>query len=220
MTISGPCLCLVTDRNRCGDRSIEDVVEQAVSGGVDIVQLREKDLPAADLYRLAKRLRDITSGRALLVVNDRVDIAIACGADGVQIGETGLPTRVVRSLLPNGMLIGRSVHSLDGALKAQAVGADYLVLGTIFQTATHPGEYTAGVELVEDVCSKATVPVLAIGGVAPSNVGLVFDAGAAGAAVIAAITMHDNPTEATREMKSEMASAWSRRSTERIGKPL
>ena len=220
MTIPIPSLCLVTDRNRCGGRCIEEVVGDAISGGVDMVQLREKDLPAADLYHLAMRLRDISQGRALLIVNDRVDVAIACNADGVQIGESGLPTDAVRSLVGKDVLIGRSVHSLERALKAQESGADFLVLGTIFPTGSHPGEETAGISLVSDVCSKVTLPVLAIGGITPSNIVQVVEAGACGASVITAITLHESPTEAAHELKSEMASAWRRRSTERIGRPL
>ena len=106
-----PIVMLVTDRTACGDRRLEEIVEAAVEGGVNIVQLREKDLPASELYGLALRLRQIVGTQALLLVNDRVDVALAAGAHGVQLGGNALPTDVARALAPD-LLIGRSVHDV------------------------------------------------------------------------------------------------------------
>ena len=138
-------LCLVTDRRRCGGRALEAVVEAAVDGGVDIVQLREKDMAAGPLLDLALRLRRITALRARLFVNDRVDVALAAGADGVQLGEDGIPVETARSLAGDGLLIGRSVHSVESALDASRAGADVVVFGTVFATASHPHVRPGGV---------------------------------------------------------------------------
>ena len=159
MLFATPALCLVTDRLRCNGRRIEDVVDAAVEGGVGLVQLREKDLPAADLYELALSLRAITKGRARLFINDRVDVALAAEADGVQLGENALPVDAARRIVGDRLLLGRSVHSVAGAIDAEEKGADLLTLGTIFATASHPGAYTGGIALVEEVAAAVSLPV-------------------------------------------------------------
>jgi len=112
-----PIVMLVTDRHACNDRRLEDVVEAAVEGGVNVVQLREKDLPARELYELALWLRQIVGTQALLLVNDRIDVALASGAHGAELGGTGLPTEIARKPAPD-LLIGRSVHGVANAAEA------------------------------------------------------------------------------------------------------
>ena len=206
-----PTLCLVTDRLRCNGRRIEDVVDAAVDGGVGLVQLREKDLPAAELYALALRLRDVVGRRALLFVNDRVDIALAANADGVQLGENALPLEAARQIVGdrvrNSLLLGRSVHSVAGALKAEAQGADLLVLGTIFPTASHPGAVAGGSRIVREVGSAVSVPFLGIGGINATNAGEVIAQGAVGAAVITAITTAEDPAAASADLLATMQAA-------------
>lgn len=193
-----PSLCLVTDRLRCNGRSIECVVDAAIDGGVNIVQLREKDLPAAELYSLTLRVKDIVGERALLFVNDRMDVAMAAGVDGVQLGENALPVKAARRIAGENLLLGRSVHSVSGAMEAESQGADILTLGTIFPTASHPGVRTGGAELVREVASAVSTPFLGIGGIDASNAGQVIKEGAAGVAVISAIsTAQDSALAAT-----------------------
>ena len=203
-----PCLSLVTDRTVTGGRDLEEVVEAAVAGGVDLVQLREKELPARDVYDMAKRLRAITRGKALLFVNDRVDIALAAECDGVQLGETAMPTAAARAVCGARLLIGRSVHSLEWAKRAEVDGADLLVLGTIFSTGSHPGAATGGVELVEVVAEEASVPILAIGGIDLDNVASVIRAGASGVALISAISGSLDPESAANSLKNLMLESW------------
>ena len=206
-----PTLCLVTDRLRCNGRRIEDVVDAAVDGGVGLVQLREKDLPAAELYALALRLKDVVGNRALLFVNDRVDIALAANAVGVQLGENALPLQAARQIagdrVRNSLLLGRSVHSVAGALKAEAQGADLLVLGTIFPTASHPGASTGGSRIVREVASAVSLPFLGIGGIDATNAGEVIAQGAVGAAVITAITTAEDPAAASADLLATMQAA-------------
>ncbi len=207
MQLSYPILCLVTDRLRCNGRPLEDVVDAAVEGGVGMVQLREKDLPASGLYSLALNVRDVINGRASLFVNDRVDLALAVKADGVQLGENALPIEAARQVSGRNLLLARSVHSVAGALDAEAKGADLLTLGTIFPTASHPGAYTGGLALISEVAAAVSVPFLGIGGIDASNAGQVIAASASGAAVITAITTAEDPSASAAALLESMRTA-------------
>ena len=206
-----PTLCLVTDRRQTGDRPLEEVVSRALDGGVNVVQLREKDLPAGALLKAALALRRITAGRALLFVNDRVDVALACGADGVQLGEEALPVAAARKAGP-GLLVSRSIHDAEGARRAQHDGADMIVAGTIYPSASHPGARAAGIELLERLRESASVPYIAIGGVTADNAAAAIAAGASGVAVIGAIARSDDPERAARRLSRAIAEA-ARRTT-------
>lgn len=203
-----PTLCLVTDRQYARGRPLADLVSQAVQGGVNVVQLREKDLHAGELLALAKAIRHVTrESNALFLVNDRVDVALAAEADGVQLGEEALPVEAARRIAGQRLLIGRSVHSVGGAREAEAQAADFLVVGTIFPTGSKPGVRPAGLKLLEQVAQAVTIPFLAIGGVNTGNVAQVMAQGAAGIAVISAILGSRDPNKATRELKEAMAAA-------------
>ena len=204
-----PCLCLVTDRGRTESRDVLCAVSDAVDGGVGMVQLREKDYASGKLLSLARDLRSVTKGKALLIVNDRADIAMLSGADGVQLGETSLDVESTRTLVGSDMLIGRSVHSVEGAVEAESSGADFLVLGTVFETSTHPGAQIGGLELVRNVVKSVELPVIGIGGISEWNVDGVIEAGAAGAAVITAISMAPDPKGASCRLSAAMRQAHS-----------
>jgi thiamine-phosphate pyrophosphorylase len=206
-----PTLCLITDRQRCGETPLEDVVEQAIKGGVNLIQLREKELPTGELLALAMRLREVTRGHALLVINDRLDVAMAAGADGVHLPENGLPVAIARWLLGQHTLIGRSVHSEEAAVEAEQAGADYVQLGTIYATESKPDAKPAGPGLVRKVSRAVTIPVLAVGGVRPDNAAEVIEAGASGASVISAIQGADDPQAAARQLVEAMREAWKKR---------
>ena len=205
--VSLPCLCLVTDRKLCDDDSLVERVAAAVAGGVDMVQLREKELPVGELMELALRLRPITQDEALLVINDRLDVALAAGADGLHLPQDSLSVGHARRVAPH-ILVGKSVHDLGSAELAAGEGASYLVLGTIFPTFSKPGAATGGLPRVSQVASKLNCPVLAIGGVDSSNVPSVMGAGAGGIAVVSAILGAPDPEEAARELKGAMIAAW------------
>ncbi len=201
-----PCLMLVTDRRLCPD--LLRAVAQAVAGGVNLVQLREKDLPAGELLALAQALRRATAGRALLLVNDRADVALAAGADGVHLPEGGLPVAAARSLLGPSRLVGRSAHSAEAAARAEAEGADYLVVGPVYPTRSHPGAMPAGPALMARVREAVRLPVLAIGGITPETVAEVLAAGASGVAVISAILGSEDPEAAARALRRALDAAW------------
>ena len=202
-----PCLCLVTDR-RVGDaQTLVARVAEAVQGGVDLVQLREKDLHGAQLLELAKQLREAIGGRALLLVNERVDVAAALPADGVQLGEDAIPVPAARRILGPDMVIGRSVHSVAGANQAASEGADFLVAGTMFASRSHPGEEPAGPALISNMAGECSLPIIGIGGITPFNSGEVMAAGAVGVAVITGILADPNPGEAAKRLKEAMIEA-------------
>ena len=202
-----PCLCLVTDRQVGDADTLPERVAAAVAGGVDLVQLREKDLPGGELLQLAAALEERIGGRAWLMVNERVDVAAALPAAGVQLGEAALPVAVARRLLGTDALIGRSVHSLEGARQAVAAGADFLVAGTMYASSSHPGEKPAGPELIRQIAAVADIPVVGIGGITADNVGAIMQAGAAGAAVITDILAAHDPEQAADQLKAAMRAA-------------
>ena len=160
------------------------------------------------MFALAKNIREITKGRALFFVNDRLDVALAVGADGLQLPESGLPVEAVRRVAGDRLLIGRSVHDVEGAVAAEAKGADLLIVGSVFSTASHPGHVPEGIELLHKLSEHVGVPYLGIGGVTAENVGAVMDAGASGAAVITAITESDDPRLAAHDLAGEISRTW------------
>lgn len=163
------------------------------------MQLRDKDLSGSALFRLAQRLRVATSrAGALLIVNERIDVALAVGADGVHLGGGALPVDVARTLLPAGALIGQSVHGVD---EAAASDADFVFFGPVYDTpAKRAFGAPQGVGRLREAVDAARVPVIAIGGVDADGVAEVRDAGAAGVAVIRAILGASDPADATRAL--------------------
>ena len=201
-----PCLCVVTDRSLFkGDTDrLARCVTDAVAGGANMVQVRERGMDEQALVDLAVDLRRITRGSALLVVNGNPEVAAACDADGVQLPETGVAVDVARSIVGDDKLIGRSVHSVAVAVDAEGEGADFLVAGTIYASRSHAGVEPAGTSLLSSIAWQVSVPLLAIGGVGPGNIGRVIDAGAQGAAVISAVLEADDPGEVCRDMIERM----------------
>ena len=201
-----PALCLVTDRRVCPPDELPGRVSAAIAGGVDVVQLRDKEEPGGALLELATALREVTCGSAILLVNERADVAAACGADGVQLGEAAMPTGAVRAILSEESIIGRSVHSVEGA--SLALDADFLLVGTMFATRSHPGEEPSGPGLLERIrAAGVRTPLLAIGGITADNVAQVMRAGADGAAVITAVLASSDPEREASRIKSAMQEA-------------
>ncbi len=202
-----PIVALVTDRNLAGGPdALVDAVARAVDNGVNLVQMREKDLPDAVQLELAQRLREVTNGKALLFINDSVSIAEASGADGVQLSENSRSITSARARAARPLLIGRSVHGVDAAREAAAQGANLLVVGTVYDSPTHPGQPPAGVGLI-GWCAQPGVPVLGIGGITAQNAGAVMQAGASGVAVISAILGAPNPAGAATQLAAAISDA-------------
>jgi thiamine-phosphate pyrophosphorylase len=205
-----PCLCLVADCSVVSVDEIPDRVRSAVDGGVSMVQLRAKEMPGGLMLSLAREMEDVIGGRAALLINERVDVAAVAPAGGVQLGEAALSASSARQLLPAGSLVGRSVHSVEGAVQATSDGADFLVVGTMFATRSHPGEEPAGPGLLRQVAGRCDLPLIGIGGITPENVDSVIEAGASGVAVIRSILAADDPGHAAAEMLSVLEASWQR----------
>ena len=196
---------LVTQESLSAGRSTREVVEAAIAGGVDVVQLREKDRSARERYHLGRKLRTLTREAGVtFVVNDRVAIAQAVDADGVHLGDEDLPVSVAREILGADAVVGRAVSFVEDAVAAERAGADYLGVGAVYSTGSKDDidddEYAIGPERVADIAAAVDIPVVGIGGVDADNAGPVVEAGADGVAVITAITRADDPEAATREL--------------------
>lgn len=180
---------IVTNRTQTGNRHLVSLLQEAAAGGIDAIILREKDMNPGDLYKLACRIKDIcTATDTALFINTSIEVALACDADGVHLGHGSLPLDAARRLLP-GKKVGVSIHSLEEALEAQNKGADYLLAGHVFPTASKPDRPERGTGFINQVSSHTSVPVIAIGGINHSNAGSVIRAGADGIAVMS-LAMH------------------------------
>jgi thiamine-phosphate pyrophosphorylase len=189
-------LYLVTDRQQTADRSLLDVVRAALEGGVRAVQLREKDLEGRALYQLAAQLRELTARyQARLLINDRLDVALAVEADGVHLGQTSFPVAVARQLLGPDKLIGVSTHNPEEI--AAAAEADFLVFGPVYATPSKAkyGEPQGLIRLRQAV-AQSPIPLLAIGGITVERAAAVLSAGAHGIAVISALSAAPDPARA------------------------
>jgi thiamine-phosphate diphosphorylase len=199
LTLQFPLLCLITASER---PDLHEAVEQALAAGVSMLQLRGPQLTAARLYELAQTLGPLCRQRgAAFLVNDRLDVGLACGADGFQLGRHSLPLRAARTLVGANALLGASVHTLIEAQAAIANGADFLIAGTIFPSSSHPGTAGSGPGLISTIKQALpTCPVLAIGGITSANAAEVMAAGADGIAVISAIFGATNISQAVQNL--------------------
>ena len=202
-------LTLVTDRSQTRGRDLTAVVADCLAAGLPAVQVREKDLGAADLAALCRPLRELTRDHgARLVVNDRVDVALAVGADGVQRTHASLPVDDIRRVVGGRLTIGASVHSLDDAIDAERRGADWIVFGPLYDTPSkRRWGAPQGLERLAEVTRAVRIPVVAIGGITPERVRAVRAAGAAGVAAIAAILDTPSPGEATKRLLEALAAS-------------
>jgi len=197
--VKDPRLYVILDRAAARGRDLLTILDATLAGGCRLVQLREKEWPSGRLLPMAERLRDrCRAAGATFIVNDRLDLALALGADGVHLGQDDLPPAAARPLLRPGMILGLSTHSLEQARAAQAAGADYVAVGSMFPTGTKPDFQLVGPELIGKLRGEISVPLIGIGGITHDNVAQVIRAGADGVAVISAVCGAPNPEAATR----------------------
>ena len=206
-------LYVVTDEKIGRGRSHAELARQAVAGGADAVQLRDKNLSGRDLFAAALAIREITSDAgALFIVNDRLDVALAAGADGVHLGAGDLPIGRARRIAPPGFIIGASVGSTATAARAAAEGADCVALSPTFATNSKddagPGH---GLAMLAAVRAAVPLPLVAIGGITVANIADVIAVGADGVAVISAVVGKDDVTAAARDLRARIAAAKAKR---------
>ena len=198
-----PRLYLVLDRTATGGRALDDVLRAALQGGAEMVQLREKTWPSGTVLPVAQRLLSLCRAAGVpFIINDRVDLAVAVDADGVHLGQDDLPPAAARAMLRPGKILGVSTHSEAQATAAQAAGADYVAVGSMFPTVSKPEFQLVGPALARKVRPLVRVPLIGIGGITPDNVGEVIAAGCDGVAVISAVCAAPDPAAAAARFVS------------------
>ncbi|MCL9813958.1 thiamine phosphate synthase [Natranaeroarchaeum aerophilus] len=206
---------LVTQEDLSAGRTTTEIVDAAIAGGIDIVQVREKHRSAADQLAITRELREPTADAGVaLVVNDRVDVAVAAEADGVHLGDDDLPVAPARDQLGEDAIIGRSVSTVAAAATAEENGADYLGVGAVYATSSKDvdaDEQAIGLDTLTEIAEAVDIPIVGIGGVTPGRAADVVEAGADGVAVISAITAADDPEDATRALAEAVRSGKRRR---------
>lgn len=197
-------LYLVTDRQLAFNRPLIEVVEQAVKGGVTMVQLREKNCSSKEFYEEAKKLKKLlTPYNIPLIINDRLDIALAVDAEGLHIGQQDLPYPIARKLLGKNKIIGLSVENRQDLEASNQWDVDYIGLSPVFNTSTKKDTAKAlGLDGVKELTSLTTHPSVGIGGINPSNASDIIRAGADGIAVVSAIMSHPNPLQAAKNLRT------------------
>lgn len=203
-------LCVITDELVGRGRSHLRIAEEAIRGGADVIQLRDKTASGHRLYEVALTLRKLTrDAKVPLIVNDRLDVAMAVDADGVHVGQQDLPASAARRILGSGKILGVSAETAEEALLAEKDGADYLGVGPIFEARGTKVDAGAplGLELIERIRRHTRLPIVAIGGINAENARQVREAGADAAAVISAIVAEDDIVQATRRLKLALGAA-------------
>lgn len=193
-------LYLVTDKSDDVEKFL-NTIEEAIKGGTTVVQIREKTAETLDFYNLALKVKDITTKYNVpLIINDRVDVALAIDADGVHVGQSDMPCDVTRRLIGEDKILGVSAATIDEAQKAQKDGADYIGTGAVFPTQTKDDAPKITKDNLKEIVESIDIPVVAIGGISLENAHELKDTGIAGLSVVSAIMSSDNPKKSSEEL--------------------
>lgn len=196
-------LYVCTDRDIMTTDTLEEAVELAIKGGATIIQLREKDCTSREFYELALSIKDITDAYEVpLIINDRLDIALAVHADGVHLGQSDIPVQLARNVMGPNCIVGATANTLEKAKEAWQSGADYLGVGDVFGSATKNDTKPVELKELKKICDTVKIPVVAIGGISKKNIHLLKDTGVAGVAVISAVLGQTDITAAAEELIS------------------
>ena len=194
-------LYLVTEESVPLD-TLLDTIQKAVAGGVDVVQLREKNSDGKIFYEKALAVKQLLHNTGVpLIINDRVDVALAIGADGVHLGQSDLPLPAVKKIIPETMIVGISAATLEEALEAEKNGADYIGVGALFSTSSKQDAKVLPEGMFDRICQQVSIPVIAIGGLTAERLQSLSNSSISGAAVVSAIMKAVNPEQAARELK-------------------
>ena len=198
-------LYLVTNRDKLTDEEFFQTVEQSLKGGVSLVQLREKTAPAREVIQIAKKLKKLChSYNVPLLVDDRVDIALAADLDGVHLGNDDMDVADARKILGDEKIIGSTAKNLEWAISEEKKGADYLGVGAIFETKTHVKTKRTSVETLKEINDNITIPTVAIGGLNYENIDILKNSGASGVSVVRAIMDSKNPYEDSKKLNEKI----------------
>ncbi|MPQ31020.1 thiamine phosphate synthase [Clostridium estertheticum] len=198
-------LYLLTDREMLVDTDIYTAVEESIKGGATLVQLREKDISTLEFYNIASRIKKVTDKYNVpLIINDRIDIALAIDAAGVHLGQSDMPASIARSIIGNNKIIGISTSTVEEAREAEKEGADYVGVGAMFPTTTKEDASAVSVHCLKEIKDNISIPVVAIGGITHKNVDLLKRANIDGVAVISDILAKKCIKEATEKIVAAM----------------
>jgi thiamine-phosphate pyrophosphorylase len=193
-------LYLVTDKSDDVEKFLK-TIEEAINGGVTVVQIREKTADTLDFYNLALKVKEITSRYNVpLIINDRVDVALAIDADGIHVGQSDMPCDVTRKLVGPDKIVGVSAATIEEAKKAEKDGADYIGTGAVFPTQTKDDAPKVTKKELKDIVDSINIPVVAIGGITLDNAHELLDTGIAGLSVVSAIMSSDNPKKSSKKL--------------------
>lgn len=193
---------LVTDRRNKTDEEFLNIIEEAIKGGTTVVQLREKTASTKEFYDLALRVKEITSRYGVpLLINDRIDIALAVDSEGVHIGQDDMPADIAREIIGEDKILGVSASTVEEAKKAEKDSADYIGSGAVFPTATKDDADSVSKEELKEIVDSIDIPVVAIGGIVVENASTLKDSGIAGFSVVSAIMSAEDPKEASKKLK-------------------
>lgn len=193
-------LYLVTDNSDDVEKFL-NTIEEAIKGGTTVVQIREKTAATLDFYNLALKVKEITTKYNVpLIINDRVDVALAVDADGVHVGQSDMPCDITRKIIGEDKILGVSAATVDEAKKAQADGADYIGSGAVFPTQTKDDADKVTKQELKEIVKSVDIPVVAIGGISLENAHELNDTGIAGLSVVSAIMSSDNPKKSSEEL--------------------
>lgn len=199
----GMTLYAVTDRSWLGERTLAQVVEEVLKGGATFLQLREKELDQATILAEAREIQAIAARYHVpFVINDSVDIALACDADGVHVGQTDLMGRDVRALIGPDKILGITANTVELAVAAEQAGADYIGAGAVFGTTTKQNAKNLSLDTLKAICQAVSIPVVAIGGINADNLPNLTGTGAAGAAVVSALFAQKDPEAAAQNLRT------------------
>lgn len=194
-------LYLVTDKRNKTDDEFLKIIEEAIKGGTTVVQIREKEGETLDFYNLALKVKEITSKYNVpLIVNDRIDVALAIKSEGVHIGQTDMPADVARSLIGDEMILGVSASTVKEARKAEKNGADYIGTGAVFPTATKDDAPSITKDDLKEVTGSINIPTVAIGGITLENASELAGTGISGISVVSAIMNSEDPKTASENL--------------------
>jgi thiamine-phosphate pyrophosphorylase len=198
-------LYVILDKQFLLDRDELDIAGQIIEGGARVIQLRDKQSKKGELLLVAQKLKELCSqADVLFIINDYLDLAMAVDADGLHVGQEDLPLSVIRRELPVDKIVGCSVTTLSQATKAQAEGADYIAVGSIFPTTTKKGATVVGVDMLKELKRTVSIPLVAIGGINQNNIGEVVSAGADAIAVISAVLGEKDVRGAVQKLTAKM----------------
>ena len=193
-------LYLVTDKSDDVEKFLK-TIEEAIKGGVSVVQIREKTADTLDFYNLALKVKEITEKHDVpLIINDRVDVALAVDAEGVHVGQSDMPCDVTRALVGPDKIVGVSAATIEEARKAESDGADYIGTGAVFPTATKDDATKITKKDLKEIVESINIPVVAIGGITLNNAHELNDTGIAGLSVVSAIMSSENPKKSSEEL--------------------